>query len=81
MSVLVAFAVFNHEPVEAPMTGTDMTLIALLQQHDEGDFLRAATEALLRTPMQHDVEGVIGAGRQSVATVGRPAGTATVIAT
>ncbi len=58
------------------MTGTDMTLIELLQQHDEGNFLRAATEALLRTPMQHDVEGVIGAGRQSVATVGRPAGSA-----
>ncbi len=40
-----------------------MTLIELLQKHDEGDFLRAVTEAVLQTLMEHDVEGVIGAGR------------------
>ena len=40
-----------------------MPLIELLQKHDEGDFLRAVTEAVLRTLMEHDVEGMIGAGR------------------
>ena len=45
------------------MTDTNMPLIELLQKHDEGDFLRAVTEAVLQTLMEHDVEGVIGAGR------------------
>ena len=45
------------------MTETNMTLIDMLQKHDEGDFLRAVTEAVLQTLMEHDVEGVIGAGR------------------
>jgi transposase-like protein len=45
------------------MTENNMTLIELLQKHDEGDFLRAVTEAVLQTLMEHDVEGVIGAGR------------------
>ena len=45
------------------MTDTSMTLIELLQKHDEGDFLRAVTEAVLQTLMEHDVEGMIGAGR------------------
>ena len=40
-----------------------MTLIDLLQKHDEGDFLRAVAEGVLQTLMEHDVEGVIGAGR------------------
>ncbi len=40
-----------------------MPLIELLQKHDEGDFLRAVTEAVLQTLMEHDVEGMIGAGR------------------
>ena len=44
------------------MTETNMPLIELLQKHDEGDFLRAVTEAVLQTLMEHDVEGVIGAG-------------------
>ena len=30
-----------------PMTDTSMTLIDLLQKHDEGDFLLAVTEAVL----------------------------------
>jgi hypothetical protein len=60
---MVAFASFNHEPMETPMTENNMTLIELLQKHDEGDFLRAVTEAVLQTLMEHDVEGVIGAGR------------------
>jgi transposase-like protein len=38
-------------------------LIDLLQKHDEGNFLRAVTEAVLQTLMEHDVEGMIGAGR------------------
>ena len=29
------------------MTETNMPLIELLQKHDEGDFLRAVTEAVL----------------------------------
>ncbi len=38
-------------------------MIELLQKHDEDDFLRAVTEAVLQTLMEHDVEGMIGAGR------------------
>ena len=30
------------------MTETNMPLIELLQKHDEGDFLRAGTEAVLQ---------------------------------
>ena len=45
------------------MTETNMPLNELLQKHDEGDFLRAVTEAVLQTLMKHDVEGMIGAGR------------------
>jgi putative transposase len=45
------------------MTETSMSLIELLQKHDEGDFLRAVTEAVLQTLMEYDVEGLIGAGR------------------
>ena len=45
------------------MTDTNMPVIELLQKHDEGDFLRAVTEAVLQTLMEHDVEGMIGAGR------------------
>ncbi len=60
---MVEFADFNHGPRETPMTDTNMPLIELLQKHDEGDFLRAVTEAVLQTLMEHDVEGLIGAGR------------------
>jgi hypothetical protein len=42
---MVEFADFNLEPEAHPMTETNMTLIDLLQKHDEGDFLRAMTEA------------------------------------
>jgi putative transposase len=45
------------------MTETNMTLIDLLQKHDEGDFLGAVTESVLQTLMEPDVEGMIGAGR------------------
>ena len=45
------------------MTETNMTLIDFLQKHDDGDFLRAVSEAVLQTLMEHDVEGMIGAGR------------------
>ncbi len=45
------------------MTGTNMTLIDLLQKHDEGDFMRAVTEAVLQPLMEYDVEGMIGPGR------------------
>lgn len=45
------------------MTETNMPLIELLQKHDEGDFLRAVTETVLQTLMEHDVDGTIGAGR------------------
>ena len=46
------------------MTDTNMPLIELLQKHDEGDFLRAVAEAVLQTLMEHEVEGLIGAGRR-----------------
>jgi transposase-like protein len=45
------------------MTETNMPLIELLQKQDDGDFLRAVAEAVLQLLMEHDVEGVIGAGR------------------
>src|SRR5512147_2739221 len=45
------------------MTETTMPLIELLRKHDEGDFLRAVSEAVLQLLMEHDVGGLIGAGR------------------
>ncbi|KKM64036.1 hypothetical protein LCGC14_1505380 [marine sediment metagenome] len=45
------------------MTDTTMPLIELLRKHDEEDFLRAVSEAVLQLLMEHDVEGQIGAGR------------------
>jgi len=38
---MVEFAHFNHGPGRTPMTETNMTLIDLLQKHDEGDLSRA----------------------------------------
>jgi putative transposase len=60
---MVEFADVNHEPREPPMTDTSMPLIELLQKQDDGDFLRAVAEAVLQLLMEHDVEGLIGAGR------------------
>jgi transposase-like protein len=60
---MVEFGDFNHGPMETPMTETNMPLIELLQKQDDGDFLRAVAEAVLQLLMEHDVEGVIGAGR------------------
>ncbi len=48
---------------ETPMTETTMPLIELLQNHDDGDFLRAVTEGALQMLKEHDVEGLIGGGR------------------
>ena len=45
------------------MTDASMPLIELLQKQDDGYFLRAVAEAVLQLLMEHDVEGVIGAGR------------------
>jgi hypothetical protein len=47
----------------SPMTETSMPLIELLQKQDDGDFLRSVAEALLQLLMEHDVQGVVGAGR------------------
>ena len=65
---MVEFADFDHEPAEillteTPMTETTVPLIELLRKRDEGNFLRVVTEAVLRTLMERDVEGVIGAAR------------------
>ena len=60
---MVEFADFNHGPMETPMTDTSMPLIELLQKQDDGDFLRAVAEAVLQLLMEHDVEGLVGAGR------------------
>ncbi len=60
---MVEFADFNHGPMETPMTETTLPLIELLQKQDDGDFLRAVAEAVLQLLMEHDVEGVVGAGR------------------
>jgi len=40
-----------------------MSLAELLEKQDDGDLLRAVAEAVLQLLMEHDVEGVIGAGR------------------
>ncbi len=60
---MMEFADFNHGPGETPITDTNMPLIERLQKHDGGDFLRAVTQAVLQTLMEHVVEGLIGAGR------------------
>jgi len=41
------------------MTETTMPLIEFLRKQDEGDFLRAVSEAVLQLFMEHDVEGRI----------------------
>jgi transposase-like protein len=60
---MVEFADFYHGPRESPMTETGMPLIELLQKQDNGVFLRAVAEAVLQLLMEHDVEGLVGAGR------------------
>ena len=60
---MVEFADFNHGPVETLMTEPTLPLIELLQKQDDGDFLGAVAEAVLQLLMEHDVEGVVGAGR------------------
>jgi putative transposase len=45
------------------MTDERMALVELLQKSGDGDFLRAAAEAVLQILMEADVEGLIGAGR------------------
>jgi putative transposase len=60
---MVEFADFNHGPMETPMTESSMPLIELLQKQDDGDFLRAVAEAVLQLLMEHEVEGLVGAGR------------------
>jgi transposase-like protein len=49
--------------METPMTEPTLPLIELQQKQDDGDFLRAVAEAVLQLLMEHDVEGVVGAGR------------------
>jgi hypothetical protein len=60
---MVEFADFTHGPMETPMTEPTLPLIELLQKQDDGDFLRSVAEAVLQLLMEHDVEGVVGAGR------------------
>lgn len=60
---MVEFADFNHGPMETPMTETILPLIELLRKQDGGDFLRSVAEAVPRRLMEHDVDGVVGAGR------------------
>jgi len=60
---MVEIAHFNHAPMQTPMTEINMPLIELLQKHDEGDFPRSVTEAVLQALIEHDVDGMIGAGR------------------
>jgi putative transposase len=49
----VEFGDLVHGPQEIPMTKTSMDLSELLAKHDQGDFLRAITEAILRTSSPH----------------------------
>jgi len=60
---MVELADFNHSPRRTPMTDASLPLIELLQKQDDGDFLRSVAEAVLQLLMEHDVEGVVGAGR------------------
>jgi putative transposase len=60
---MVEFGDFNQRPMETSMTDSSMPLIELLQKQDDGDFLRAVAEAVLQLVMEHDVEGLVGAGR------------------
>ena len=57
------FRRFNLDHTETPMTKTNMDLSELLAKHDQGDFLRTITKAVLQLIMEADVEGLIGAGR------------------
>ena len=57
------FVDFNLADNETPMTETSMPPDRA-SSHCEGDFQRAVSEAVLRLPMEHDVEGLISAGRQ-----------------
>ena len=41
---MVEFADLNHGPMETPMTEPTLPLIELLQEQDDGDFLRAVAE-------------------------------------
>jgi hypothetical protein len=43
----------------------ELPLIELLQKQDDGDFLRTVAEAVLQLLMEHDVEGLVGAGRST----------------
>ena len=45
------------------MTKTNMDLFELLAKHEQGDFLRAVAEAVLKLIMEADAEGLIGAGK------------------
>jgi len=45
------------------MTEERVILAELLEKAGDGDFLRAAAEAVLQLLMESDVEGLIGAGR------------------
>jgi hypothetical protein len=60
---MVEFADFNRTPTETPMTDSSVPLIELLQKQGDDDFLRAVAEAVLQLLMEHDVEGLVGAGR------------------
>ena len=55
---------------EDPMTDVRMGLVDLLQKSGDGDFLRAAAEAVLQILMEADVEGLIGAGRHERSATG-----------
>ena len=69
---MVEFADFNHGPMETLMTEPTLPLIELLQKQDDGDFLRAVAEAVLQLLMEHDVEGVVGAGGDERGEAARP---------
>jgi hypothetical protein len=61
---------------EDPMTDDRMALVELLQKSGESDFLRAVAEAVLQILMEADVEGLIGAGRHEVRSIGSITATA-----
>ena len=51
----VEFADFDPDLTEPRMTKTTMPGAELLQQHDDGDFLRAVAESVLQLIMEADV--------------------------
>ena len=59
------------------MTDDTMHLFDLVQESDDGDFLKAIAETAPQRIMDADVDNIVGRPVTSAARSGRPTGTAT----